>query len=227
MLYGTDKQKRAERIVHEDKGVFFLHDYPNIISSIKDYYGLSAEFPFEQLVTHSKIQKKLSFVSKGVYNLLKYDNRNQLKIMAVGVKLFSINKRTLDKSGQIEQCLYRVCQDGLMYVIPFMRKRVYFCGQDLFIQLIKGVDVRHSDLPEELKELLDNLSSGCVVMILLKDFEIGKFKHQEIFDMDKDAYLKFLRENYLDAICCYNSAVRLSSMINKEHQHVFNMKYNL
>jgi hypothetical protein len=147
--------------------------------------------------------------------------------MAVGVKLFSINKKTLDKTGQ-EQCLYRVCQDGLMYVIPFMRKRVYFCGKDLFLQLIKGVDVRHSDLQsEELRNILDNLSSGCVVMILLKNFNIINFSHNEIFDLDKESYLKFLRENYEDAICCYNSAVRLSSMINKEHQHVFNMKYDL
>lgn len=227
MLSGSEKQKRAERIVHEDKGVFFLHDYPQITSTIKEYYGLSNEFPFEQLITHSKIQKKLSFVSKGVYNLLQHDNRNQLKIMACGVKLFSINKKTLDKSGQIEHCLYRVCQDGLMYAIPFMRKRVYFCGKELFLQLIKGVDVRHSDLPGELKGLLDSPSSGCVVMILLKDFELETFKHADVFGMDKECYLKFLRENYLDAICCYNSAVRLSSMINKEHQHVFYMKYNL
>ena len=227
MLCAAEKQKRTEKIVHEDKGVFFLQDYPSIISSIKDYYGLSSEFPFEQLVTHSKIQKKLSFVSKGVYNLLKHDNRNQLKIMAVGVKLFSINKKTMDKSGQVEHCLYRVCQDGLMYAIPFMRKRVYFCDKDLFINMIQGVDVRHSDLPGELKDLLDNLSTGCVVLILLKDFDTQIFKHQHIYDLDKDAYLKFLREKYLDAICCYNSAVRLSSMINKEHQHVFNIKYNL
>lgn len=204
-----------------------MEEFPHIISSIKEYYGFDNEFPFEQLVTHSKIQKKLNFVSKGVYNLLKYDNRNQLKIMAVGVKLFSINKKTLDKTGQ-ECCVYRVCQDGLMYVIPFMRKRVYFCGKELFIQLIKGVDVRHSELPsQELRILLDNLSSGCLVMILLKNFETQNFSHEKIFAMDKETYLKFLRENYEDSICCYNSAVRLSSMINKEHQHVFNLKYNL
>ncbi len=147
--------------------------------------------------------------------------------MAVGVKLFSINKKTLDKSGQTEHCLYRVCQDGLSYVVPFMRKRVYFCGKDLFVKLIRGVDVRHSELTGELKDLLNGLSSGCVVMILLKDFNELNFKHAEVFGMDKDAYLKFLRENYLDAICCYNSQVRLSSMINKEHQHVFNIKYDL
>lgn len=229
LSYGSEKIRRPEKIVNADKGVYFLEDHPNIISSIQNYYGLN-NFPFEQLVTHSKIQKRINFVSKGVFQLLKSDSRNQIKIMAVGVKLFSINKKTVDSIGQ-EQCLYRVCQDGLSYVIPFMRKRVYFCGRRLFTDLIKAVDIKHTDFGEDnedLKNLLQNISTGCVVLILLKNTEKEiKYTHEQIFNMTYEEYLAFLKENYQDALCCYNSPIRISTMINKEHQHVFNLKYNL
>lgn len=195
---------------------------------MKDYYGLTENFPFQQLVTHSKIQKKLSFVSKGVFNLLKSDCRNQLKIMNVGVKLFSINKKTLDSTGQ-ETCLYRVCQDGLIYIIPFMRKRVFYCGKNLLTKIIKSVDLRHADIEDiELKGILDNLPSGCVVLISLKDYDNNlKVSQGEVQEMTYTNYLEFLKEKYEDSLCCYNSAVRISTMINKEHQHVFNLKYDL
>ena len=38
---------------------------------------------------------------------------------------------------------------------------------------------------------------------------------------------EFLQENFIDAICCYNSYTRLTTMINKEHQHVFDLKYGI
>ena len=44
---------------------------------------------------------------------------------------------------------------------------------------------------------------------------------------DDNGYLQFLRENFIDAICCYTSAVRLSTMLNEDHQHVYNLKYDI
>jgi hypothetical protein len=35
------------------------------------------------------------------------------------------------------------------------------------------------------------------------------------------------QDNFIDAICCFNSPTRLSLMVSKEHQHIFNLKYDL
>lgn len=73
----------------------------------------------------------------------------------------------------------------------------------------------------QLKEHLSLLKSGCVILIASKS-EID----YKIINDDK-LFMEFLKENYIDSLCCYTSAVRLSSMINEEHQHVFNLKYNI
>lgn len=222
--FGSDKPKKMKenKPINPDKGVFYLKDsFAEANQWLIDYYGLN-NFPFDQLVTHSKIAKKVNFISKGVNELLSSDKRNQLKLISVGVKLFSNNKAKCDDLSNF--CRYRICQDGMMYLIPFMTKRIFFCTEEFFIRILKEVDIKHNTIEDEkLRENLHSLKSGCVVLVCLKnkieDFSPSKYPYEE--------YLKILRENFSDALCCYNSAVRVSSMINKEHQHVFNLKYNI
>ena len=62
----------------------------------------------------------------------------------------------------------------------------------------------------------------------MKDYDNNlKVSQGEVQEMTYTNYLEFLKEKYEDSLCCYNSAVRISTMINKEHQHVFNLKYDL
>jgi hypothetical protein len=214
--------------MQEEKGIFFMEEYPHILKSIKDFFGLSDDFPFNQLVTHSKIQKKLNLVSKGLYDLLKNDNRNQIKINAVGVKLFTVNKKLHEKDKTEETCNYRVCQDGLIYVLPFMRKRIFYVGVDFFKKILKETDYKINDIEnEEIKNSINNMTFGCIVLVIIKNFEGLNLSQKDIYELSPENYLGFLRNNYLDSITCYNSHYRLSTMINKEHQHVFNLKYNI
>ena len=107
---------------------------------LKDYYGLTDEFPLEQLITQSKKEKKINYISKGVYNFLMSDKRNNLNVMNAGVRMFGFNKLKNYKN-ELVHCTYRVCQDGMLYVIPYMRKRVLFCDTNFFKKALKEIDI--------------------------------------------------------------------------------------
>jgi multisite-specific tRNA:(cytosine-C5)-methyltransferase len=217
----NEKGPKSKHIV-KDREIFMIKDNPEVITWLKDYYGID-RFPIDQLVTQSTIAKKLSFISKGVLDVLNADKRNQLKLICLGVKLFSFNKL---KGGQSKDdfCKYRICQDGLSYLIPFLTKRIYFCNEALFIKLLKQTDIMHVDIEdEELRLALGKIRSGCVIIVNVKEKPI----HTDVTKYEYNDYLAYLRKNYLDAICGYTSAVRLSTMINKDHHYVFGVKYNL
>jgi 16S rRNA C967 or C1407 C5-methylase (RsmB/RsmF family) len=219
ITYGSDKPNRDKKVVNSDKGIAFIRDHPEICQWLKDFFGLTNRFPMDQLVTHSKISKRINFVSKGVSWLLSADKRNQLKLCNVGVKLFSHNKKKFQDEKE-EYCKYRICQDGLIYAIPFMTKRVFFTNQETFVKLLKESEIKYDDLPDqELRKQFFQNTSGCIVLILVKE------KPQCGFD--EGNYIPYLKENFVDALCCYISAVRITTMINKEHQHVFSQKFNI
>ena len=205
----------------EDEGCFYFvkENFLEKINWIKNYYGIEDNFPFEQLVTFSKICKKINFVSKGVMDLLKLDKKQKLFIQNAGVKLFKMNKQKDENA--VNFCLYRVCQDGLMYLLPFMHKRIFYIKEKLFVDILKKKEIKHDDIEdEELKKNLKEIGAGCVVLVNIKN---------KPNDNEKDGmnYDKYIKENFIDAICCHNANTRLTTMINKEHQHIFELKYNI
>lgn len=212
---GADKPSKKTN-VNEEKGIEFLKEkYPKELQWVKDYYGLDDEFPFDQLTTQSTVAKKICFVSKGVCELLKADKRNQLKLQNAGVKLFKRNKA---KSDDDNYCLYRICQDGLMYALPFMHKKIHYVNTDFFKEILTTKDIIHDKIKnEKLRNEFKKTSHGCVVLINVKT----------IPENPENVSNEFLKENFIDAICCYNSFTRLTTMINKEHQHVFDLKYEI
>ena len=131
----NSNQKTA---VKSDKGFNYLDEETR--NWIKNYYGLIDEFPLEQLITKSETEKKINYISTGVYNFLKTDKRNNLTIINCGVKIFGFNKLKNLKNEETH-CKYRVCQDGLLYLLPFMKKRLLFCNTNFLIKILKQTDV--------------------------------------------------------------------------------------
>ena len=218
-LTSLDKPPRNKTAIKEQQFTF-IKDNIEIAKWITDYYGLVPNFPIDQLVTQSGIAKKINLVSKGVLNVLNSDKRNQLKLITFGVKIFALNKRKVDE----DFCQYRLCQDGLIYLIPFITKRIFFCDQDFLIKILKEVDIKITDLEDiEMRENLEKTTTGCIILVNVKN----KPQYSDITKYDYDNYITYLRDNYVDSLCCYVSSYRVSSMINKEHQFVFNLKYNI
>lgn len=65
------------------------------------------------------------------------------------------------------------------------------------------------------------MTPGCVIVVAVKEV-----KRQSDF-IERSQYLNWLQQNYIDAATCYNAKLKLATMINKDHQHVFNIKYRL
>ena len=156
--------------------------------------------------------------------MLKLDKDQKLNIENAGVKLFKANKQ---KNENAEFCLYRVCQDGLMYLLPFMHKRIYFVEEKFFIEVLSKKEIKHEDISDEdLKNKLKEDKPGCIVIVNVKN----KPKENEIkFETENERleYNNYLKNNYIDAFCCHNAATRITTMINKEHQHIFELKYKI
>ena len=223
----TDKIKTVKPNISEPKkndnegDFYFVKDiYEDKIDWIRNYYGIDDEFPFEQLATFSKICKKINFISRGVMNLLKLDKNKKLFIQNAGVKLFKANKQKDENA--VNFCLYRVCQDGLMYLLPFMHKRIFFVNEKIFVNVLKKKEIKHEDIieDEELKNKLNEIGTGCVVLVNVKN----KPNENQIIGKEYEEYLK---NNFIDAICCHNATTRITTMINKEHQHIFELKYKI
>jgi multisite-specific tRNA:(cytosine-C5)-methyltransferase len=214
-----EKQGKNKQVTKE-KEAKFVKDNIEVSQWVKDYYGIIDNFPMEQLVTTTDLAKKISYVSKGVLNVLNADKRNKFKIINFGVKLFSLNKKKVDQ----EYCQYRICQDGLPFILPFITKRIFFCHENLFVRLLKQSDMKKNEINDPvLQESLAELSYGCIILVSVKD----KPKISDVTKMSCDDYNEYLRNNYLDSLCCYISAIRIATMINKEHQFVFNLKYEI
>ena len=212
--------------IEDEREVLFVNEkFKDKINWIKNYYGIEDEFPFDQLVTFSNICKKINFASKGVIDLLKLDKENKLKVENAGVKLFKANKQKDENATNF--CLYRVCQDGLMYLLPFMHKRIYFVDEKFFIEVLSKKEIKHDDIKdEELKLKLKEDKSGCIVLVNVKSKpNKNELKYEN--EKEREEYNNYLKKNYIDAFCCHNANTRITTMINKEHQHIFELKYKI
>lgn len=178
---------------------------------IKDYYGLDDDFPFNQILTVSESGgPNYSFVSKGVSDYLNSDKNGMLKLVNAGVKLFSKNKRKTNEKDN--QCLFRICQDGLMNALPFMHKRVAFTNTECFKQLIAKKDLSTNVLLDEnLVSFIENIPTGYIVIVNAKD------SNNKVIN----------KENVLDAVCAFSGKNFLNLMIGKEQQQIYFLKYGI
>ena len=158
-------------------------------------------------------------------NLLEIDKEPKLSIEIAGIKLFKANKQK--NENLTDFCLYRVCQDGLMCLLPFTHKRIYFVEEKLFVEILRKKEIKHDDLcDEDLKNKLKEEKPGSIVIVNVK----CKPKENELKwgnDKEKEEYNNYSRKNYIDAFCGHNPVSRIPTMINKEHQHNFELKYKI
>ena len=77
----------------------------------------------DQLITQSDEMKKLYFISPEVSKFLYANTASQLNIINMGVALFHRNS---SKYSSNSDCIFRISQDGLLNLIPYMSKRLIF-----------------------------------------------------------------------------------------------------
>ena len=106
-------KRRKERV--EAPFVFFEPTEPNVLA-IQKYFQLDT-FPVHLLLTRNEVERKrqIYFVSEGVRAVMTAENKDQLKMIYAGLKVFARSENTE------KECDFRLAQDGLHVVIPHLK----------------------------------------------------------------------------------------------------------
>lgn len=137
------------------------------VQSILDFYGLH-DFPIELIVTRTTgddgdSAKRAVVVSRPVRELVLRAKQNKLRIVHAGTVIL---QRVSPNAASLAACDYRVVQDGVHLLLPFMRRRVVMCGQADFLVLLQGGVIQLSELTPTVSDLIMQLEVGSFVCVL-------------------------------------------------------------
>jgi hypothetical protein len=173
---------------------------------IKAYFGLGDSFPTEQLICQDPSMKKVYFISKELSDYLYMDSFSKgLNLINMGAHAFS---RNVSKFGGNSDCIYRIAQEGILNILPYMTKRVIRSkDKTVFDALIMNRYNGWNSLLKHDPELLKNMGDitvGCFVFVL------------ELPDGNVEA----LTMHKFDT-----SMMAISSMISKDQALSLHMRY--
>eukprot|EP00743_Colponemidia_sp_Colp-15_P004109 GILK01004435.1.p1 GENE.GILK01004435.1~~GILK01004435.1.p1 ORF type:complete len:737 (-),score=157.65 GILK01004435.1:66-2276(-) len=129
-----------------------------------EFYGIRPDFPANQLVTRSKTSKRLLLVSSGVRQIILADTtsaKSKLRVINMGVKV--LERKEL--SGVSYP--HRICQDGVLLMLPYLTKRVVHCPPADFSLFLKLHSLKTEQFPsEQVRAELNSLETGALIMQL-------------------------------------------------------------
>ena len=133
------------------------------IEFITTYYGLTKDFPVDQIFTYSSTMNKLMVINRGLSDVLYADQEKQLNLVAAGAETFI---RNTSKTYGGTECIFRISQNGVYHVYPFMTKRILKIDLDMFLLLLDKQKIEFNEIPEsEFKESVMKLTWGCFVVV--------------------------------------------------------------
>lgn len=177
-----------------------------IIDWIANFYGIKSEFDFNCLLTKTDKIRKVYFVNPQLSALFQTKN-SKLRTFAAGVRMFEKLSYPLMENSHLS---YRICNEGIPYILPYMTKRIIYLNKFAFEKLIGKEEWNMNDLfeisenekiiDEKTYETLNNMLTGC--FLFLKETEdkeiegvscskIGSKVHINIAREDKDLYKSY------------------------------------
>jgi len=111
--------------------------------------------------------KKLYFISGEVSKFLYADSANHnLNIINMGVAMFHRNS---SKYSTNSECIFRISQDGLLNLIPYMSKRLVYVStlaQFKYFLMNKNIDVDAISEEGGVRKEIDDMTTGCFILAL-------------------------------------------------------------
>lgn len=157
-----EKRMRKQKYRKPQPTEFEKLDLPTvqtICPNLKSFFELSDDFPFDQLVKHSKGLHKLYLVSRANALLMDHDYLHRLKLKISGVRLFENMTNT-----QGSECEYRATQDGVASLFPFLGPaRVVNLSTNDVNLLLTAKDPVFDDFEEAARSKLQQMTVGSVV----------------------------------------------------------------
>lgn len=168
---GGEGDKKAESKKHQKKSKYDILipiSQAGLVDRLTDFFGLGPQFPSDQLFTSSDTGNKIYFVSAAVRQLLAADGKGQLHTVHAGVKMFEKNptkNETFD---------YRLRQEGVAYLLPWLTKRMLKLDLVDFGVLLTKRCMLFSDLKTPgAAQLCGDMGGGCMLFTLNSDVHTG------------------------------------------------------
>eukprot|EP01089_Gocevia_fonbrunei_P012638 TRINITY_DN3042_c0_g1_i1.p1 TRINITY_DN3042_c0_g1~~TRINITY_DN3042_c0_g1_i1.p1 ORF type:complete len:751 (+),score=154.37 TRINITY_DN3042_c0_g1_i1:62-2314(+) len=133
----------------------------------KEYYGIKDTFPADQLMARSEKSPNIFLISPGVRRVLWAEERGWLKLVHTGVKLAS------KYNAPGAECEYRLQQDGLFWIYPYLTKRVVHLEQQDLVTLLKTKCPQFHEFSDRVKSELQNMSFGSAIFSVNVNHESG------------------------------------------------------
>ncbi|XP_019376533.1 PREDICTED: tRNA (cytosine(34)-C(5))-methyltransferase isoform X2 [Gavialis gangeticus] len=143
----------------EDPFVFLSEDDP-LFPSIQKFYALDPSFPKMNLLTRTQEGKKrhLYMVSKELRNVL-VNNSEKMKVINTGIKVWSRNS-----DGEQFGCAFRLAQEGIYTLYPFINARIInVCIDDVKV-LLTQENPFLSKFSNETQKLVKDMAMGSIVL---------------------------------------------------------------
>jgi len=134
-----------------------------VLQSLQDFFGISKNFPFSQLLIRSKKANTIYFVTQAARDLLLNDDCHRLRIVNTGVKMFAKH----DAKDSIYKCPYRICSEGTNFLLPFLSKRVINITEADLINLLTKRDPYIKTFSTEARDMINQTEFGSLVFVLV------------------------------------------------------------
>ena len=108
---------------------------------IQKFYGIEDDSLKNNLFVKKSedSRKKVTLVSEGVGRYIRADTTQKLKLINMGCKAFEKGKQSFAGS----ECLYRLCQDSIHFILPLMTRRKVRVTLDIFRMLVQQITIKH------------------------------------------------------------------------------------
>ncbi|KAK2193840.1 hypothetical protein NP493_5g14014 [Ridgeia piscesae] len=152
-------KKQNLRGYKEDPFVF-LEQSEAIWPQIKEFYGFDADFDVSQLMVrcHTGKKRNVYFVSPLIRTIIKC-NTERIRFINLGLKVLS---RSESKFVNVD---FRLAQDGINTVYPFMKKRRVKIVKEDIVTILCQENPFLSKISHATREQLEQLEQGSVIFI--------------------------------------------------------------
>lgn len=143
----------------EDPFVFIPEDDP-LFPPIEKFYALAPSFPRMNLLTRTTEGKKrqLYMVSKELRNVL-LNNSEKMKVINTGIKVWCRNN-----SGEEFDCAFRLAQEGIYTLYPFINSRIITVSMEDVKILLTQENPFFRKLSSETYSQAKDLAKGSIVL---------------------------------------------------------------
>ncbi|XP_056154296.1 RNA cytosine C(5)-methyltransferase NSUN2 [Lampris incognitus] len=157
---GPPPSKKMRLFGFKEDPFVFLNENDAVFQPIQTFYDLSPDFPKLNVLTRTHEGKKrhLYMVSKELRNVL-LNNSERMKVINTGVKVWSRNS-----DGEEFGCAFRLAQEGIYSLHPYIRSRVITVGMEDVKVLLTQENPFLSKLQDDAHAQAKKMGMGSIVL---------------------------------------------------------------